>query len=69
MIRTIIIPETKTIFFEVPQEYIGKEVEVIAFSKNEYLNDAVNPPKKVSFDALTLNTSGFKFDRNESNER
>ncbi len=69
MIRTIIIPETQTIFFDVPQEYIGNEVEVIAFSKNDYLNTTTPTPKKVSFEALALNTHGFKFDRNKANER
>jgi hypothetical protein len=64
-----VIPDTQTVFFDVPQEYIGKEIEVIAFSKNDYLNTTPQSPKKVSFDALALNTLGFKFDRNEANER
>jgi|GEM_PF-1203204 len=35
MIRTIIIPDTQTVFFNIPKDYIGKEVEVIAFARDE----------------------------------
>ena len=35
MVRTTIIPSNETVHFNVPKEYIGKEVEVIAFAKNE----------------------------------
>ena len=35
MIRTIIIPDTQTVFFNIPKDYIGKEVEVIAFAREE----------------------------------
>ena len=69
MIRTIVIPNSRTVFFDVPQEYIGKEVEVIAFSKTDYTNAPVQTKKIVSFDSLSLDTSGFKFDRDEANEQ
>lgn len=69
MIRTIVIPNSKTVFFDVPQEYIGKEVEVIAFSKTDYTNAPVQTKRNVSFDALSLDTLNFKFDRDQANER
>lgn len=69
MVRTILIPDTQTISFNVPEEYIGKEVEVIAFTKNEG-----EPPKKavnksVSFNAISIDTKGYIFNRGEANER
>ncbi len=69
MIRTILIPDTQTIFFNVPKEYIGKEVEVIAFAKNE--GDQKNEPanKLVSFNAISIDTKGYTFNREEANER
>ncbi|MEO7213585.1 hypothetical protein [Mucilaginibacter sp.] len=35
MVRTIIKSATKSILIEVPQEFVGKEVEVIAFTTEE----------------------------------
>lgn len=35
MVRTIIKSATKRISIEVPQEFVGKEVEVIAFTTDE----------------------------------
>ncbi len=35
MVRATIIPSNETVHFNVPKEYIGKEVEVIAFTKTE----------------------------------
>jgi hypothetical protein len=37
MIRTTLTPDTKTVFFDVPDDYIGKELEIIAFTKQEGL--------------------------------
>jgi hypothetical protein len=68
MIRTLITPSTQTVFFEVPKEYIGKELEVIAFSANDYIPTSTCN-KIVSFTALSIDTSGFNFGRDEANER
>ncbi len=67
MIRTIITPDNQTVLFEIPKDYVGKEIEIIAFAKSDYTNN--NLKKLVSFNALSLNTTGYKFDRNEANER
>lgn len=69
MIRTIVIPNTQTVTFNVPRDYIGKELEVIAFAKNEGVEAKELPKKQVSFNALSIDTKNFKFDRNEANER
>jgi len=70
MIRTIIIPEQRTvnITFSIPESYIGNEMEIIAFSKTEGLEDQ-SPEKKVTFTALSIDTKGFKFNRDEANQR
>jgi hypothetical protein len=69
MIRTIITPNSQTVFFEVPKDYIGKEVEVIAFARNEEVLNKEAVEKKVSFTALSIDTKGFKFNREQANER
>ena len=35
MIRTIITPDTQTVSFNVPKEYVGKKMELIAFTIND----------------------------------
>ena len=69
MIRTIITPLKETISFDIPKNYVGKQIEVIAFVKDEIIDIEQNIPKKVSFSALTLDTRNYKFNRNEANER
>lgn len=69
MIRTIIIPNTQTVTFNIPEDYIGQEVEVIAFAKNEGIDTKESNGKQVSFNALSIDTKNFKFNRNEANDR
>lgn len=68
MIRTILIPDTQIVTFNIPEDYIGKEVEVIAFAKNEGIDTKELSKKQVSFDAVSIDTKNFRFDRNEANE-
>lgn len=71
MIRTTVIPDTTTITisFAVPENYIGKEMEVIAFTKKEGLSATSPNIKKPTFNALSIDTKGYKFNRDEANER
>jgi hypothetical protein len=71
MVRSILVPKKKTFSIEVPESFIGKKVEVIAFTiedlEPEVQLSAYNDSKK--FQAVGINTNGFKFDREEANER
>lgn len=69
MIRTIIIPSSQTISFDVPKKYIGKEIQVIAFEKEEGTANKHLQKKIVSFDTICIDTKKFKFNREEANER
>lgn len=70
MIRKLIKVESDKISISVPKDYIGKVMEVIAFSRDEAVaNKEVKKKKKATFNALSLDTLGFKFNRNEANER
>ena len=71
MIHTKIVPDSTLVnlSFYVPKEYIGKEVDVIAFTQNEGLQSKSIAEKKVSFDALSIDTKNFKFNRDEANQR
>lgn len=70
MYREIITPTNTQQTIEFPEEFVGKQIEVIAFPINEKENlqeemeDAFKFWKKHS-----VNMSNFKFDRSEANER
>lgn len=41
MIRTLITPENTNILLEVPASFVGKQVEVIAFTVNDFVDEGV----------------------------
>lgn len=69
MARTIVTPDKQSISFDIPHDYVGKQIEVIAFAKDEGLGSRQTGKKRATFNAITLDTRGFKFNRDEANER
>ncbi len=73
MVRTIVKPESTRIFVEVPAEFVGKEIEVILseLSEPEFESAPPNPRPRAEdiFTAFRVDLTGFKFDRDEANER
>jgi hypothetical protein len=69
MIRTVITPQQQSISFDIPRDYVGKQIEVIAFAKDEGMQEKQPTSKEVSFNALSIDTKGYKFNRDEANER
>ena len=68
MVRTIVTPDKQSISFDIPNHYIGKQIEVIAFAKDEGITKP-EPFKKVSFTVLHVDAINYKFNRDEANER
>jgi hypothetical protein len=66
-IREIVVPENNKIELTVPDHFIGKTIEVIAFEIEE--EKTSKSFKKKTFDAIKLDLSGYKFNRDEANER
>ena len=72
MISTTVIPNTSDfkVSLDFPKEYLGEEIKIIAFKKEEGLYKKKTGPKRfASFDSLKIDTSTFKFNRDEANER
>ncbi len=78
MIREIVTPTENTYVLRLPDEFIGKSVEVLAFPLTE-----TNPPSetpnetdisarmerlKKSLEGYTFNSGGYKFNREEAND-
>ncbi|MFO7657793.1 MAG: hypothetical protein R6W78_12050 [Bacteroidales bacterium] len=68
MIRTIVKTNNNTLSFPIPDKYIGKELEVIAFTRDEGFEEN-KANKKVSFTVLHTDIKNYKFSRDEANER
>ncbi len=70
MIRTVVIPEKNLLSLNIPDKYIGKKLEIIAFVVDEPKDDVIYTTKSQKrFSAAGLSTKGFKFNRDEANER
>jgi hypothetical protein len=41
MVRTLITPENTNILLEVPASFVGKQVEVIAFTVSDFVEEGV----------------------------
>jgi hypothetical protein len=48
MIRTIIIPDNDTLQLSIPSSYIGKEIEVLLYAKEELIEKKIKPKKSMS---------------------
>ena len=68
MIRTVFIPQNDNFVFPIPIEYIGKELEIIIFATDEVLSKS-SPFKKATFNAISIDTREYKFNREEANAR
>jgi len=70
MYREIIIPTDTTQIIEFPEEFIGKQVEVIAFPVEEKETNQSKAANAFEFwKKHSIDMSHFKFDRDEANER
>ncbi len=71
MLRTYVTPDKSNyqLSLNLPSDYVGKELEVIVFAKDEGVRAKPSPRKKVSFTVLKTKGKSFKFNREEANER
>ncbi len=70
LVREIIVPTGNSYLLNLPDEMIGKQVEVIAFEiDSKPLSDAQSKIRKLTASLSDLKTdlSGWKFDRDEAN--
>ncbi|HWV73764.1 MAG TPA: hypothetical protein VN040_18705 [Pseudosphingobacterium sp.] len=75
MIRTIIKPTKRSLTIKLPENLIGKVVEVLAFEVEETKETKKRITKKSSVEQLkkefaefSFNGGGYKFDRDEAND-
>ena len=69
MIRTILTVDNNNLTLSLPDEFVGKQIEIIAFVVEEAKEHIKLLKKKKNFSSIQLDTKGYKFNRNEANER
>jgi len=76
MYRKIFVPEEESnLVIQLPKSYLNKEVEVIAFEvekdQQTILTEKKEAAKKATdfFRTINVDTTGYKFNREEANER
>ncbi|MCM0589930.1 MAG: hypothetical protein ACSI46_27705 [Gloeotrichia echinulata DVL01] len=67
--KTIIHNGTVVIPPQYSSEWEGKAIRVIVLDDSELLSEPVEKLKKTIFKAISLNTQGFNFNREEANVR
>jgi hypothetical protein len=69
MIRTIVTADKNTLILSLPDNYIGRQLEIIAFAIDEPVKQTKRALAKDVFKALKFDTRGYKFNRDEANSR
>jgi hypothetical protein len=69
MIRTILTASRNDLTLNLPDDFLGKEIEVIAFVIEEVKTKTTKLKGIKTFSAIQLDTRSFKFNREEANER
>ncbi len=67
MLRTILTITQKNLTIDLPEAFVGRQVEILAFIIDKTSSTSNSASK--SFTSLKLDTRNFKFNREEANER
>jgi hypothetical protein len=79
MVRQIVVPEQTRLVIDLPEEYVGQSVEVLAFPLKETAPRPVTPPTDAekqarierlekALEGYTFNSGGYQFNREEAND-
>ncbi|MBK7055086.1 MAG: hypothetical protein IPH52_08535 [Leptospiraceae bacterium] len=72
MVRQILTPWSNVVTLNLPDSFIGKTIEILAFDIYEKENSSTQDLKKeieIFYNSIKINMKGFKFNREEINER
>ncbi|MEO8820806.1 MAG: hypothetical protein ABI267_02720 [Ginsengibacter sp.] len=67
-IREIVVPENNKIELIVPDNFIGKKVEIFAFEMGDVYGENKNRSNR-HFTVANVKLDNYKFNREEANER
>lgn len=62
MIKTVVIPKDNTLHLSIPNKYVGKEIEVFMYAKDELLEDqTANTKNAARFKGLLTNEEADRY--------
>lgn len=61
MIKTIVIPQNNTLHLSIPNNYIGKELEILVYAKDELLEGKTTVGNASRFKGLLTSEEADKF--------
>ena len=48
MIKTIVTPQNNSLYLSIPNSYIGKEIEILLYAKDELIQEKTSPKKTMA---------------------
>lgn len=67
MVRKIITIDKNELLLELPDAFVGKRIEIIAFPIDDHVTE--RPGISSLYDVVQIDTKRLKFNRDEANER
>ena len=69
MLKTSFIAHNQQFVLRLPKSFVGKRVEILAYTQEEILKENSDAHLPFNFNTMKVSTKGFKFNREEANER
>jgi hypothetical protein len=69
MVKTSFTAHNQQFLLHLPKSFVGKRVEILAYTQEEILKENQDANPAFNFNTMKVSTKGFKFNRDEANER
>lgn len=60
MIKTIVTPKNNRLYLEIPNKYIGREIEVLLYAKDEIIEEKAKSKKTIADFSGVLSESDYQ---------
>jgi hypothetical protein len=60
MIKTIVTPENNSLYLSIPNNYVGREIEVLLYPKDELQEEKIKPKKTMANFSGILSENDYK---------
>ncbi len=60
MIKTVVTPQNNSLYLAIPDSYIGREIEVLLYAKDELEGEKVKPKKTMADFAGVLSDADYQ---------
>ena len=60
MIKTIVTPQNNSLYLVIPNKYIGREIEVLLYAKDELEEEKIKPKKTMANFAGVLSENDYQ---------